>query len=105
MVRLGNTLCHAANAVRHVVLTMHILKTLGFFFVVVVEVLDEHSPAELCKLISPACRSLAAGQLVDRRCRQLALASPAHEEYLCTRKRLVPHVWRDVTMIRQQVEV
>ena len=36
---------------------------------------------------------------------QLALASPAHEEYLCTRKRLVPHVLRDDTMIRQQVEV
>ena len=56
-------------------------------------------------MISPACRSLAAGQLVDRRFRQLALASPAHEGYLCTRKILVPHVLRDDTIIRQQVEV
>ena len=103
MVRLGNTLCHAANAMRHVVLTMRIENPR--VFVIVVEILDEHSPAGLCKFISPACRSLAAGQLVDRRFRQLALASPAHEEYLCTRKRLVPHVWRDGTMIRQQVEV
>ena len=42
---------------------------------------------------------------MNRRCRQLVLASPAHEGYLCTRKILVPHVLRDDTIIRQQVEV